>query len=126
MLPPWDTIAPLPSPFHTLSDIDPCDWDRLAGDNAFAAYGWLLTVARCSRGRVEPLYVLYREHDTVVATAVCYVVTDAEGVESLDDMIYGRMAAVARRLRLSALPALVCGAPLGYGWHVGLEAGLAQ
>jgi predicted N-acyltransferase len=116
----------LPTVLHSLSDVDPCDWDRLAGDNAFATYGWLLTVEQCSRGRVEPLYFVHREDDRLVATAVCYVASRADEVETLDDMVYGRMAGVARRLRLSTLPALVCGAPLGYGWHVGLDVRLAQ
>jgi predicted N-acyltransferase len=116
-----DTIGGLPTSFSSLTEIDPHEWDRLAGDNAFATYGWLLTVEQCSRARVEPLYFLHRENGIVVATAVCYVASASNHVETLDHMIYGRAAGAARALRLSVMPALVCGPALGYGWHIGLD-----
>jgi predicted N-acyltransferase len=111
----------LPASFHSLTAIDPDEWNRLADDNGFATHGWLLTVERSSRGRIEPLYFVHRENGTVVATAVCYVVSSSDEVETLDHMMYGRAATVARTLGLSFLPALVCGPRLGYGWHIGLD-----
>lgn len=114
----------MPTLCHSLSAIDPLEWDRLAGDNAFATYGWLLTVETCSRGRIEPLYFVHREHGVAVANAVCYVASRSDDVETLDHMIYGRATRAARALRLSFLPGLVCGPALGYGWHIGLDSGL--
>ena len=116
-----DTIGGLPTSFSSLRAIAPHEWDRLAGDNAFASYGWLLTVEQCSRARVEPLYFLHRDNGLVVATAVCYVASASNHVETLDHMIYGRAAAAARALRFSVMPALVCGPALGYGWHIGID-----
>lgn len=118
------TIEALPSLFHSLKEIDPREWDRLAGENAFATHGWLLTVERCSRGRIEPLYFVHREDGVAVASTVCYVVSRSNDVETLDHMIFGRATNAARTLRLSLLPALVCGPALGYGWHIGLDAAL--
>jgi predicted N-acyltransferase len=116
-----DTIGGLPTSFSSLTAIAPHEWDRLAGDNAFASYGWLLTVEQCSRARVEPLYFLHRDNGLVVATAVCYVASASNHVETLDHMIYGRAAAAARVLRFSVMPAHVCGPALGYGWHIGID-----
>ena len=39
-----DTIGGLPTSFSSLTAIAPHEWDRLAGDNAFASYGWLLVL----------------------------------------------------------------------------------
>ena len=114
----------MPTLCHSLSAIDPLDWDRLAGNNAFATYGWLLTVETCSRDRIEPLYFVHREHGAAVANAVCYVAYRSDDVETLDHLIYGRATRAARALRLGFLPALVCGPRLGYGWHIGLDSAL--
>jgi predicted N-acyltransferase len=114
----------LPTSFSSLTAIDPQEWDGLAADNAFATHGWLLTVEQCSRARVEPLYFVHRENGTLVSTAVCYVASASDDVETLDHMIYGRAATAAHALRLSVMPALVCGPALGYGWHIGLDAAL--
>ena len=114
----------MPTLLHSLKAIDPHEWDRLAGDNAFATHGWLLTVETCSRGRVEPFYFVHREGGVAVATAVCYAVSHSNDVETLDHMIYGRAANLATALRFSFLPALVCGPRLGYGWHIGIDPAL--
>lgn len=48
------------------------------------------------------------------------------GVETLDDMLLGRLAPVAARVGVSFLPALVCGPAQGYGWHIGVDPDLDE
>ena len=56
-----------------------------------------------------------------MAASVAYVVEPTRDVETIDDMIFGRLVAAARRLRWSFLPAFVCGPAFGYGWHIGVD-----
>lgn len=108
----------------TIQDIDPGDWNRLAAGNAFASHGWLLTSERCWLARFKALYVVLRMEGTVAAGAACYEIEDSPLVESLDDMLLGRLKRFVTGLGVSFLPALVCGPPQGYGWHIGVDAGL--
>lgn len=59
-----------------------------------------------------------------MAASVAYVVEPTRDVETIDDMIFGRLVAAARRLRWSFLPAFVCGPAFGYGWHIGVDPAL--
>jgi predicted N-acyltransferase len=61
-----------------------------------------------------------------VAASVCYVLEPTSEVETLDDLIFGRLAAMTRRLGWSFLPAFVCGPAFGYGWHIGVDSTLGQ
>ena len=105
----------------SIRDIDACEWNRLAGDNAFASHGWLLTIETCWRARFESLYFTLHRDGELRAGAVCYAVEASPGVETLDDLLLGRLRATASRLGISFLPALVCGPVQGYGWHIGID-----
>ncbi len=109
----------------TIEALDADEWNRLAGDNAFASHGWLLTCERCWLARVEPLYFTASQAGRLVGVAVCYVVEESPAAETLDDMLLGRLRPQAARWGVSFLPALVCGPASGYGWHFGFAPGLA-
>ena len=96
----------------------------MAGDNAFAAHGWLLTAERCWRARCEPRYFTLRDGGALVGAAVCYVMRSSAGVGTLDDVLLGRLRSKAARVGFSFLPALVCGPAQGYGWHIGVDPAL--
>lgn len=114
-------LDPLVSIDSTLRSINPRDWNRLAGENAFASHGWLRTVEACWRASSEALYFTLRRDGEILAAAVCYVVNPSPGVETLDDMLLGRLRPAASSLGISFLPALVCGPAQGYGWHIGIN-----
>lgn len=97
------------------------DWNRLAGDNPFASHGWLLTVESCSRAAAQPVYFALRRGGDLCAAAVCYAAQAHSGVETLDDLLLGRVRAAANRVGFTFLPSLVCGPTQGYGWHVGID-----
>ena len=111
---------------RTLRDIDPNEWNRLAGENPFATHGWLLTVESCWRNKLEPSYFTLRQDGVVVAASVCYVASATTDAETLDDMLFGRLARPARSFGLSFLPAFICGPALGYGWHIGVDQRLSS
>jgi predicted N-acyltransferase len=108
----------------TIRDVDPSSWDALAGDNALAAHGWLLTVERCWLADFEPLYIVVALDEEVVGGTVCYVTRQSPRSETLDDLLWGRLRGAATRAGASFLPALVCGPARGYGWHIGVRVGL--
>lgn len=114
---------------RSIREIEAGEWNRLAGENAFAAHGWLMTVEACHRADLEPLYFTLRREGVLIAGAVCYAARRANAEvgsgESLDHMIFGRASPVGAVLGISFLPALVCGPLLGYGWHLGLEPSLS-
>jgi len=101
--------------------VDAAAWNRLAGDNAFASYGWLLTLERMWRARFEPLYFTCAGGDGLSAGTVCYELKASPGIETLDDLLFGRLHGAALRLGCSFLPALICGPAQGYGWHIGTD-----
>jgi predicted N-acyltransferase len=114
-------IGALLSIHATIRDVDESRWDELAGDNAFATRAWLLTIEESWRAKAVPLYVTYSQGHALTAAAASYVVEPSPQVETLDDIIFGRLAPAMTSLGLSRLPALVCVPGLGYGWHVGVR-----
>jgi hypothetical protein len=83
--------------FHpTVRQIDPAAWDLLAGDNAFATHGWLLTAETTCRAPVQPLYLTLVDNGALIAGAVCYVVDPSHPIETLDHMLFGRLYKFAR------------------------------
>jgi predicted N-acyltransferase len=111
---------------NTIAEIDPVQWNELAGHNAFATHDWLKTVEASCRVRLQTLYFTLAEGGRLVAASVCYVCPSTRDIETLDDLIFGRLASSFRALGMSYLPALVCGPLLGYGWHIGAHCSLSS
>lgn len=105
----------------TIGDLESSEWDQLAGDNAFASYGWLLAAERCWLVTGEAVYFVARCDGEVAGGAVCYIVSDSRGLETLDELLLGRFTRIARCAGVGFLPALVCGPAQGYGWHIGVS-----
>lgn len=78
-------------------------------------------VERLWRARFEPLYFLVEDDGELRAAAVAYLVEPSPAVETLDDLLLGRLRPAAARFGLGFLPALVCGPAQGYGWHIGTD-----
>lgn len=110
----------------TIQDLDASEWNRLAPDSAFASYGWLLTSERCWLARAAPLYFALRRDGVLAGASVCYQMTSTPGVETLDDVLLGRLRSKANAVGVSFLPALVCGPASGYGWHIGVNPNTSQ
>jgi hypothetical protein len=106
---------------RTIREIDAEDWNQLTEQNAFATHGWLLTVETCCRASIQPLYFSLRQGAALVAASVCYIIGPTGEMETLDDMLLGRLRRPARRIGLGFLPAIVCGPVMGYGWHIGVS-----
>jgi predicted N-acyltransferase len=106
---------------RTIREIAAEDWNQLTEQNAFATHGWLLTVETCCRASIQPLYFSLRQGAALVAASVCYVIGPTGEMETLDDMLLGRLTRSARWIGLGFLPAVVCGPLMGYGWHIGVS-----
>jgi predicted N-acyltransferase len=102
----------------SIADIDRSEWDRLAGDSVLASWGWLRTVEETSQDPGHLAYFVARSGGGLLAAARCYfqVVTTPHG--GIDQVVFGRFAKHVRPLRLSTMPALVCGTSTGPADHV--------
>jgi len=97
-------------------EVGASEWDRLAGRSVLASYGWLRTLEENFASPVSFRYILARGAAGLVGAVVCQVQEDpASDRLNLDGLLFGRFAKAARRLRLTALPALVCGTGIGVG-----------
>lgn len=111
---------------RTIDEVDAVQWNCLAGNNAFATHGWLRTIEASCRVPLQALYFTLTHSGRLVASAVCYVCPPTSAIETLDDLIFGRLTETVQALGVSYLPAIVCGPLLGYGWHVGLHHALSD
>jgi predicted N-acyltransferase len=97
-----------------LTDVDPSEWDRLAGRSVLASYGWWRTVESTRLSQSRPRYILARTADGLVGAVCCEIQEPASDHAGLDALLFGRFRNAARHLRLNVLPSLVCGgAPIG-------------
>ena len=110
----------------SMAEVGKQEWDRLAGDNVVVTHGWLTTLERTYRVGLEPQYVLMREGERLVGAAVSYVSQPTEDVQTLDDVLYGRLKTPASRLGGSFLPALSCSPIRGLGSPLLLDGDLAD
>ena len=105
------------SVYDTISGIAPEEWDVLAGNNVMASHGWLKTVETTCIVPFRARYITVRFQKHLAGAAVCYIVPRTDQVETIDDMLFGRLRPIADALGLSRLPAFVCGPLHSYGWH---------
>ena len=106
----------------SLAEVDASEWDRLAGGNVIASYGWLRTLEETSTSAVSTRYFLARNRSGLVGAAPCKIEEEAR-TSRLNPMLFGRFANAAQRLRLGLLPSLVCGGEARTGEPVLLRAG---
>ena len=98
---------------ESISEVDASEWDRLAGQNVSASYGWLKTVEESYADPKPCRYIMVRGPDGLLAAATGSVEEKTDGVIGLDDVFFGRCAKFAQHLGLSMLPSLVCGTRTG-------------
>ncbi len=109
---------------ETVADLDRSRWDRLAGDDVFSTYGWLRTVEETSLFAHRFRYFAAHASGKLVGAAACHVEDGSAAVSGgIDRIIYGRVAPLARSLRLTVSPALVCGSRVGLSGHVLVDRG---
>jgi len=100
---------------ESLTEVEASEWDRMAGRSVLASYAWLRTLEETCASPAPSRYILARSAAGLVGAVVCQVQGPAGDGFNLDDLLFGRFARAARCLRLSALPALVCGTRIGVG-----------
>ena len=99
----------------SIASIDCSEWDRLAGDNVLASWGWLKTVEETHLNPRGPAYLVARGRDGLIAAAPCSFQEATSARPDIDLVVFGRFARQARALGMSTLPALVCGTSTGSG-----------
>ena len=99
----------------SLAAVDVARWNLLAGDNALMAHGWLAAADASGPNSSASRYLLLEEDGRLVAAGVCHVDAPGQGFESVDDLLFGRLAATPVGRWLSLRPALVCGLPWSTG-----------
>jgi predicted N-acyltransferase len=108
---------------ESLADVEPSEWNRLAGRRVLASYGWLRTIEETRTSPILSRYILARNGSGLVGAIVCQIQESASEAFDLDDVLFGRLAKATRRMGLSALPALVCGSWVGGGESVLVRGG---
>ena len=98
---------------ESITEIDPSEWDRLAGQTVTTSHGWLRTLEDSTIHRVRCQYVLARGANGLLAAVAGQVHEKPGDMIDLDSILFGRFAALGRRLGLGTLPALVCGTRVG-------------
>jgi predicted N-acyltransferase len=91
------------------------EWDRLIGDNVVVSHGWLRTLEETYIVDPSPRYVLLREEGTLVGATLGYLFRPTDNVQTLDDIMFGRLKSAVSKLSCSFLPALVCSPIRGHG-----------
>jgi len=93
-------------------------WDRLAGANPHARHGWLKVVERCFIGGVVPNYITAWQAGELVAATVGYSYPRTDRVDTVDNVLLGRLRPFATAIGISFLPALVAGPLYSTGVHI--------
>jgi predicted N-acyltransferase len=99
--------------FDSISLIDTCEWDRLAGDDGLYSHAWLSVVEACPAEPTEFFYLLVRENGRLLGASSCQI-RRASDSASLDKAFYGSAAPVARATGFGAMPAIVVGSRFGF------------
>jgi len=99
-------------------------WDALIEDNPFACHGWLKTVEEAFIEDMRPQYILFEDAESLAGAIVCYYQKKSDTVETLDDLLFGRLMRPLSRLGMSFLPALICCPYRCYGQHFLISKGL--
>jgi len=99
----------------SIEAVDAAAWDRIAGDNPLLGHGWLAVAERECLERLQRRYVLLERAGSLLAAAACYVDAGDSAAESVDDLLFGRLAGKRLGRFLSVRPALVCGFPWSLG-----------
>jgi predicted N-acyltransferase len=102
----------------SIASIDRSEWDRLAGDNVLASWGWLRTVEETHLYPRHLAYFVARGSEGLLAAAPCSFEDATPARLGIDLVVFGRFAKYVRSLGISTLPALICGTSSGLADHV--------
>lgn len=97
----------------SISEVDSAEWDVLAGADTLASHQWLTLVEEQSQPPTRSLYFVVRDGRKIVGAAACQATYDVAESTSLDKMLYGKVAPLARLAGLGATPALTVGSRFG-------------
>ena len=97
----------------SVSDVDPEEWERLAGGRTLASRNWLRFFAESSLLAQETPCFVARDADGVVAAAPCFVQGSTRAGVGVNGHVFGRFAPAFEMFPASLVPALVCGPTMG-------------
>jgi len=104
----------------SIIEIQQAEWDSLDGsENILVSHGWLKTIEECLIEKIRFEYILLKNTETgkIEGAAVCHLSYPSKKIETLDNLIFGRLKGVFSMLRIRFLPAYVCHPPFSYGTH---------
>lgn len=58
---------------ESLADVEPSEWNRLAGRRVLASYGWLRTIEETRTSPIPSRYILARNGSGLVGAIVCQI-----------------------------------------------------
>ncbi len=110
---------------ETVSKIDAHEWDDLANGNIFLSHSWLRLIEKTSKIPTKFRYLLAQNRSKILAALFCWVQNQAVIPASLDHVLYGRFARMARLSGLTLQPSLICGAVGGHHQGIMFREGLS-
>lgn len=81
-------------------------------------FGWLRTVEQTYIGSVLPSYHMVWDGETLTGAAICYFLQYDKRLFNIDNYLLGRFASYAKKLKISLLPAFLCGSLAFEGGHI--------
>jgi predicted N-acyltransferase len=100
----------------SISEMVQKQWDAIAGSSVMSSYGWLKTIEETYIDKILPQIFVITDSIGIVGASVCYIFNKGSVFANFDHVIFGRFSKLARTLKLSFLPALVC-SPFNHGSH---------
>ena len=89
---------------NTIKSINRDQWDALVGDDAYASYGWLLTIEESLTNGITSDYFFIKENEKIIGSAMCYTYPEKVDMVSLDGILLGRVKKIAGFFGISFLP----------------------
>jgi uncharacterized protein len=110
---------------ESINQIDPTQWENLAGTQGYSSHGWLSAVERFPNDPVDPKYLLVFRDGYLIAAMIAEIVRNPDRQNGVTRVLLGRGRWGLNILHSCFLPALAVGVPYGYGGHVLLAPNLA-
>ena len=101
----------------SIGKINENEWDRLVDSEVFMNYGWLKTLEETYIQDIHHRYFLLFENEKLVGATYGCVSKRSKTDTDVDNYLFGRFKPLSGKLKLSFLPALLCGPVFSIGDH---------
>ena len=95
--------------YKSIKEIDPSEWDDLAGSKVEDCHAWLTIVEDTFDEKPDSLYAVVKKGEQIVGGCICYTHRQSARLNDLDTLILGRIKHWCNRMGITLAPVLYCG-----------------